>query len=147
MSMPQALSTGTASSSSVIASSRCSRVAYSWRRSPASPKARWRDFSRFLDSMDIELPRQGGTIELLTLLFLQRALERVLVLAGIVHGLRHLGLGNLVGIHAAHAHALLMDVKHDPGRFFAILLKYVLQDVDHELHGSVVVVEHQNLVH
>ena len=57
MSTPQALRTGTASSSSVIASSRCSRVAYSCRRSPASPKARWRDFSRFLDSMDIELPR------------------------------------------------------------------------------------------
>ncbi len=57
ISTPQALRTGTASSSSVIARSRCSSVAYSWRRSPASPKARWRDLSRFLDSMDIELPR------------------------------------------------------------------------------------------
>src|SRR5476649_2548793 len=49
----EALSTGVASSSSVIASNRCSSVAYSWRRSPANANARWRDFSRFLDNMDI----------------------------------------------------------------------------------------------
>src|SRR4029079_2374424 len=92
ISTPHALSTGVASSSSVIASSRCSSVAYSCRRSPARAKALWRDFSRFLDDMDIEPPRQN--YELRTLLFLQRALQRMLVLARVVDGLRDLGLGH-----------------------------------------------------
>src|SRR6266851_4931673 len=146
ISTPQALRTGTASSSSVIASSRCSRVAYSCRRSPASPKARWRDFSRFLDSMDIELPRLERTT-LYRLFLLQSALERMLVFARVIHRLRHLGLGDLIGINAAHPHALLMDVKHDLRGFIAILLEDVLQNVDHELHRRVVVVQHQHLVH
>src|SRR5258708_28187335 len=145
ISTPQALSTGVASSSSVIASSRCSSVAYSCRRSPASAKARWRDFSRFLDNIDIEPPRL--IYELMTLLFLQRALQRMLVLARVVDSLGDLGLGHLVGIDTANPHALLMDVKHDLGRLFAVLLEDVLQDVDDELHGGVVVVEHQHLVH
>src|SRR5215831_291743 len=145
ISTPHALSTGVASSSSVMASNRCSRVAYSCRRSPASAKARWRDFSRFLDNMDIEPPRQN--YELRTLLFLQRALQRMLVLARVVDGLGDFGLGHLIGIDTANAHALLMDVKHDLGRLFAVLLEDVLQDVDHELHRRVVVVQHQHLVH
>src|SRR4051812_33854658 len=130
MSTPHALSTGVASSSSVIASSRCSSVAYSCRRSPARAKARWRDFSRFLDNMDIEhLDVKNGW-----LLFLERALQRMLVLARIIDSLCDLGLGHLVSIDPAYAHALLMDVQHDLGRFLAVLLKDVLQDVDDELH-------------
>src|SRR5215470_8365415 len=126
MSTPHALSTGVASSSSVMASSRCSSVAYSCRRSPASANARWRDFSRFLDSMDIEPPRQN--YELRTLLFLQRALQRMLILARVVDGLGDLGLGHFVGIDATNPHALLVDVKHDLGRLLLILLEDVLQD-------------------
>src|SRR5258707_11654783 len=99
-STPQGLSTGVASSSSVIASSRCSSVAYSCRRSPASAKGRWRDFSRFLDNMDIEPPRQN--YELRTLLFLQRALQRMLVLARVVDRLGYLGLVHFVGIDTAN---------------------------------------------
>src|SRR5260370_9954034 len=145
ISTPQALSTGVASSSSVIARSRCSSVAYSCRRSPASAKARWRDFSRFLDNMDIEPPRL--IYELMTLLFLERALQRMLVLARVVDRLCDLRLGHFVGIDTTNSHALLMDVQHDLGRLFAVLLEDVLQHVDDELHGSVVVVEHQHLIH
>ena len=79
--------------------------------------------------------------------FSRRALERMLVLARVIHRLRHLGLGDLVGVDAAHTHALLMDVQHDLGRFFAVLLEDVLQDVDDELHRRVIVVQHQYLVH
>src|SRR5690242_20703234 len=145
ISTPQALSTGVASSSSVMASSRCSSVAYSCRRSPASANARWRDFSRFLDNMDIEPPRQN--YELRTLLFLQRALQRMLVLARVVDGLGDLRLGHLVSIDTTYSHALLVDVEHDLGRLFAGFLEDVLQDVDDELHRSVIVIQHQHLVH
>src|SRR5471030_3132221 len=147
MSTPQALRTGVASSSSVMARSRCSRVAYSWRRSPASANARWRDFSRFLDNMDIEPPRLKKRTNSNELFFLQRALQRMLVLACIVDRLGHLCLGNFVRINAADPHALLMDVQHDLRRLLPIFLEDVLQDVDHELHRRVVVVQHQHLVH
>src|SRR5690349_3420111 len=131
ISTPHALSTGVASSSSVIARSRCSSVAYSCRRSPASAKARWRDFSRFLDNIDIEhLDKKTDRY----LLFLQRTLQRMLVLPRIVDCLRHLRFGDFVCVDPAYAHALLMDMEHDLGRFLAVLLKNVLQHVDHELH-------------
>ena len=53
----------------------------------------------------------------------------MLVLARVIDSLRHLGLGNFIGVHAAHADALLMDEQHDLGRFFAILLNDMLQHI------------------
>src|SRR5215467_7813360 len=72
----------------------------------------------------------GRTNKLRTLLFLQGALEWVLVLTSVIHRLGHLGLGDLIGVNAAYPDTLLMDMEHDPGRFFAVLLKDVLQNVD-----------------
>src|SRR5260221_2823785 len=150
-STPHALRTGNPSSSSVNASSRCSSVAYSCRRSPASANARWRDFSRFLDNMDIVPPRLENEILSLILglrlLFFQRALQRMLVLSRIVDGLRDLRLGDLVRVDPAYTDALLMDVQHDLGRLVTVLLKDALQDIDHEFHRRVTVVQHQHLVH
>jgi hypothetical protein len=40
-----------------------------------------------------------------------------------------------------------MDMEHDLGGFFAVLLENVLQDVDDELHRRVIVIQHQYLVH
>eukprot|EP01026_Neomeris_dumetosa_P026666 TRINITY_DN21740_c0_g1_i1.p1 TRINITY_DN21740_c0_g1~~TRINITY_DN21740_c0_g1_i1.p1 ORF type:complete len:129 (+),score=8.55 TRINITY_DN21740_c0_g1_i1:44-430(+) len=40
-----------------------------------------------------------------------------------------------------------MDMEHDPRRFFAVLVEESLQDMNDELHGRVVVVQHQNFVH
>src|SRR3546814_6227473 len=52
-----------------------------------------------------------------SLFLFQSTLKRVLMLARIVNDLRHLGLGNLVGEHAAHADAPLVDMQHNAGRF------------------------------
>ena len=71
----------------------------------------------------------------------------MLVLPRQVHHLRHLGLRDFVGEHAAHADAAPMDVQHDPGGLLARLLEETLQDMHDELHRGVVVVEHQHLVH
>ncbi len=71
----------------------------------------------------------------------------MLVLPRQVHHLGHLGLGDLVGEHAAHPDAAAMHVQHDAGRLLARLLEEPLQHVHDELHRRVVVVQHQHLVH
>ena len=53
----------------------------------------------------------------------------MLVLARVIDGLGDFGFGDLVRVDPAHAHALLVDVKHDLGRLFAGFLEDVLQDV------------------
>ncbi len=50
----------------------------------------------------------------------QRALQRVLVLFGEIHHLVHLGFSHFVGEDPAHAHALLMDMQHNPRGLFQI---------------------------
>src|SRR5579863_2943538 len=90
-STPQARITEAASLSSISESSRCSSVAYSCRRSLATASARWRVFSS---------ARENDGIARLSLLF-HDALQRMLVLTGVVHDLSDLGLGDLVGEHAA----------------------------------------------
>src|SRR5882757_5308571 len=52
-----------------------------------------------------------------TRLFLfHHALQGMLMLACEIHHLRHLGLGNLIGEHAAFPDSMMMDVEHDLGR-------------------------------
>ena len=68
------------------------------------------------------------------------------MLARKIHHLRHLGLGDLVGEDAALADPVMMDVEHDLGGGFDVLLKELFQDVDHELHRRVIVVENQDAV-
>src|SRR5215831_21042547 len=130
----QARKTATASWSSVRASSRCSSVAYSCRRSLATASARCRVCSNRGDSID-------------RLLLLQRALQRMFVTAGEIDYLRHLRLGDFVSEDAADADAAPMDVHHDPRRFLAALAEEPLQDVHDELHRRVVVIQQKHLVH
>src|SRR4030095_10632433 len=85
----------------------------------------------------------GGRLKLS---LFQRALERVLVLAGEIDHLRDLGFGDFVGAEAAHRDALLVDLQHDSSRILDIHREIALQDEDDELHWRVVVVEHQHLV-
>src|SRR5262249_501113 len=54
------------------------------------------------------------------LLLFHHALQRVLMLAREIHHLRHLGLGDLVGEHAALPDSVMMDVEHDLGRGFDV---------------------------
>ena len=81
------------------------------------------------------------------LIFLYRALEWMLVLLGKVHGLVHFGLGDLVGVYATHSNSFLMNMEHNLGRFVMGLVKEVLQNMDHKLHGRVVVIQHQYPIH
>src|SRR5580704_16284314 len=111
--------TAAASWSSISASRRCSSVAYSWCRSLASAKARWRDCSRLREKVGI----MGFSCVVLIwalryffskgsssprLLLLHDALQRMLVFAGKVHNLRHLGLRHLIGIDAAFPDTVLV---------------------------------------
>jgi len=80
------------------------------------------------------------------LLFFHHALERMLVLARKIHHLGHLGLGDLVGEHPALPDSMMMDVEHDLGRGFDILLEELLQDVNDEFHRRVIVVQYQDTI-
>src|SRR3546814_8814546 len=70
----------------------------------------------------------------------------MLILAGEVHHLIDLCLGDFVAEYPAYTHAPLMDVKHDAGRLFNVHLEKALQDEDNELHRSIIVVQHQYLI-
>ena len=71
----------------------------------------------------------------------------MLILTGEIHDLRHLGLGDLVGENATDTDAAPVNMEHDPSRLIAGLLEKPLQHMHHEFHRSVVVVQHQDLVH
>ncbi len=65
-------------------------------------------------------------------------------------GVKHLidlGGGHVLGVHTADAFAVEVDLEHDLGGRFAVLVEELLQHQDHELHGRVVVIEHHDLVH
>src|SRR3546814_16796840 len=77
---------------------------------------------------------------------LKRALQRMLILAGEVHHLIDLCLGDFVAEYPAYTNAPLMDVKHDAGRLFNVHLAKSLQDEDNDLNRSIIVVKHQYLI-
>jgi len=64
-----------------------------------------------------------------------------------VHDLRDFGFSNLVGIDAADAYALLMDMEHALHRLLMGLVKKPLKHVDDKFHRGVVVIEHDDPVH
>lgn len=68
------------------------------------------------------------------------------MLPGKIHHLRHLGFGDLIGEDAALSHAMIVDVKHDAGRLFRVLLKEALQDMDDKFHRRVIVIQKQNAI-
>ena len=90
----------------------------------------------------LETFREGGQ----RLLLFHGALQGMTVLAGHVHDLRHLGLRDLIGVDAADADALVVNMQHDAGRLFPALAEEPLQNEHHELHRRVVVVQDQHLV-
>src|SRR5687767_12531445 len=60
--------------------------------------------------------------------------------------LGNLGLSHLKSIDAAHADSATVDMQHDLDGLLARLGEEAFQDVHHELHRGVVVVEQQDLV-
>src|SRR5512143_442967 len=129
---PQERSTSAAVGLSSSASSRCSTVMNSWRFWRASTKAMCRLTSSSWAIM-------SG--------LLHHALQRMLVLARVVRHLLDLGGGDVVRVHAAHAHACAMHFQHHLGRPLPVHAEEFLQHQHHELHRRVIVVEQQNLVH
>src|ERR1700716_2656151 len=89
-------------------------------------------------------PPQERQIGSTRLLFFHYALQGMLVLARKIHHLRHLGLGDFVGEHPALPDSMMMDVEHDLGRGFDILLEELLQHVNNKFHRRVVVVQYQD---
>ena len=80
------------------------------------------------------------------LILFHYTLQRMLVLPGEVHHLRHFGLRNLVSKNSTFPDAVLVDVQHDPRRVLAVLVEEPFQHMHHELHRGVVVVQEQNAV-
>jgi hypothetical protein len=70
----------------------------------------------------------------------------VLILSGEIHDLSHFGLRHFVGVDAALAHTILVDMQHDLGRFITGLAKEPLKHVHDEFHRRVIIVEQQNPV-
>ena len=66
--------------------------------------------------------------------------------AGKVHNLRHFGFGHLIRKNTTLADAVLMHMHHDPMGRLVILIEETLEDVDHELHRRVVVIEQQHAI-
>src|ERR1700761_5432592 len=71
----------------------------------------------------------------------------MLVATGGLDHLGDLGLGHLVGEDAADTDSVLVHMQHDTSRSFRRFVEETFQDVDHEFHGRVVVVENQHAIH
>src|SRR5271170_4118745 len=70
----------------------------------------------------------------------------MLMLSRIRDHLSHLGLRNFISKDAADPFALGMYLQHNPSCFGAVHREKPLQDVDHELHWSVVVIYENYLI-
>src|SRR5271169_6300693 len=70
----------------------------------------------------------------------------MLMLSRVRDHLSHLGLGDLISKYPADSFTLGVDFQHNASRFGAVHRKETLQDIDHELHGSVVVIDQHNLI-
>jgi hypothetical protein len=75
------------------------------------------------------------------------ALERVTFFPSQLVNRGHLGFGHLEVVNAAYAGAVPMHVQHDAGGFVVGLVKNRHQNLHHELHGGVVIIEEDHPVH
>ena len=66
--------------------------------------------------------------------------------AGKFNDLRDFRFRNFVRKYPAHANAVPVDMEHDLHGFIARLVEEALQNVHHELHRRVVVVQNQHFV-
>src|ERR1700733_7926179 len=70
----------------------------------------------------------------------------MLMLSRVRDHLSHLGLRNLISKDPADSFTLGMHLQHNASCFGAVHCKEALQDIDHELHGSVVVIDQYHLI-
>jgi hypothetical protein len=73
------------------------------------------------------------------------AQQRMLVSAGELVHLRHLGFRNLMSIDPAHPATTGMNVQHHLSRLFPVHPEKVFQYPHHEIHGGIVVVQQHHL--
>ena len=69
------------------------------------------------------------------------------MLAGVRTHLFNFGRGDIAGEYPANTAAFVMNFEHDSRRLFSIHAKKTLQDRDYKIHGRVIVVQQQHLVH
>ena len=67
------------------------------------------------------------------------------MLACEVKYIRHLRVGDIAWIYPARADSLTMDLKHNLRGGLAVFTENALQNVNHELHGRVVVIQESHL--
>jgi hypothetical protein len=82
----------------------------------------------------------------MTLLLFQYTFERILTFVCKFFDRADLGLRDLVGIDSGHTHAVLMNMEHNTGGFGMRFVKDLLQDLNHEFHRCVVVVQQDAFV-
>jgi hypothetical protein len=70
----------------------------------------------------------------------------MLVFAREIHHLRHFGLSDLVRENATFADSMLMYVQHDSRGLLSRFAEEPLDDMNHEFHRGVVVVQQQHSV-
>src|SRR5258708_26216693 len=70
----------------------------------------------------------------------------MLMLSRVRDHLSHLGLRNLISKDPTHSFTLGVHLQHNASCFGAVHGKEALQDIDHELHRSVVVIDQHNLI-
>src|SRR5579871_1855338 len=70
----------------------------------------------------------------------------MLMLPRVRDHLSYLRLRNLISKDSAHTLALGVDLEHDAGRLGAVHGKEALQDIDHELHRGIVVIDQHDLI-
>src|SRR6187549_1366149 len=127
-----------------IDSSRCSTVRNSWRASRALAKASLRQNSSscdntFATSRPLEHPEsQSGLLE--------RAHQRMMMVTGVGGNQGNFGFRYFICEHTTDAFALRMYLEHDASRSHSVHTEELLQDIDDELHGRVIVVEQHHLI-
>lgn len=73
------------------------------------------------------------------------AQQWMLVFARVIIDLNHLGFGDILGVNATHALAQFMHMQHDLGGLLAVVLENRLQNMHHEFHRGVVIVQQHHL--
>ena len=74
------------------------------------------------------------------------ALQRILMLPGQALHNGYFGLSDFIGVNAGHTDTFFMDVKHDLNRLGLLFVEDVLQDLNNEFLGSIIVIVEQNFV-
>jgi hypothetical protein len=77
---------------------------------------------------------------------LQRALQRMAILFGEIHHLRHLGFRNFIGEYTADADPLLVDMQHHLRGLIGVHLEKAFENMHDKFHRRIIVVEQQHFI-